>query len=74
MRNFWASWCRPCIDEIKKETDFKDELAIENNVEWIYLSIDKDIESWKKSRSELSKFLNVRNQYLILGGKNTSLG
>ncbi|WP_179319012.1 TlpA family protein disulfide reductase [Winogradskyella helgolandensis] len=72
--DFWASWCRPCIDEIKKEKDFKDKLAIEKNVEWIYLSIDKDVERWKKPSSELSEFLNVRNQYLILGGKNTSLG
>ena len=28
----------------------------------------------KQSSNELSEFLNVRNQYLILGGKNTSLG
>ena len=72
--DFWASWCPPCIDEIKKAKDFKDKLAIEKDVEWIYLSIDKDEDKWRETSNKLSQFLNVRNQYLILGGKNTSLG
>ncbi|WP_189362545.1 TlpA family protein disulfide reductase [Algibacter mikhailovii] len=72
--DFWASWCPPCIDEIKKEKDFKDALSIEGNVEWIYLSIDKDIEKWLKKSKELEKFLNVKNQYLVLEGTNSKLG
>jgi len=72
--NFWASWCPPCIDEIRKGKDFKDKLIVEKDVEWIYLSIDEDKEKWLKTSHQLSEFLNVRNQYLILGGKNTSLG
>ena len=71
--DFWASWCPPCIDEIKKAKDFKDKIAIEKDVEWIYLSIDKDEDKWRKASKNLSEFLNVRNQYLILGGQNTSL-
>ena len=71
--DIWASWCPPCIDEIKRVKDFKDKLAIERDVEWIYLSIDKDQDKWEKTSQELSDFLNVRNQYLILGGTKTSL-
>ena len=48
-------------------------MAIERDVEWIYLSIDKDQDKWEKTSQELSDFLNVRNQYLILGGTKTSL-
>jgi len=71
--DFWASWCHPCISEIKKAKDFKDKLSVENNVEWIYLSIDKDKKEWLKKSNELDQYLNVRNQYLILDGKNSSL-
>lgn len=71
--DFWASWCPPCISEITKAKSFKDKLAVEKNVEWIYLSIDEDEKKWLKKSNELSEFLNVSNQYLILGGKNSSL-
>lgn len=71
--DFWASWCPPCIDEITKAKSFKDKLSIENNVEWIYLSIDKDKTKWLQKSSELKEFLNVRNQFLILRGQNSSL-
>lgn len=71
--DFWASWCWPCIEEIKKVPNFKDRLAIEKDVEWIYLSIDKDQDKWTKTSKELSEFLNVRNQYLIIRGTNSSL-
>lgn len=72
--NFWASWCPPCIDEIKKEKDFKDALSIEDNVEWIYLSIDEDKEKWLKKSKELEPFLNIRNQYFVIDGTNSQLG
>lgn len=71
--DFWASWCSPCIWEIKEAKDFKDKIAIEKDVEWIYLSVDKDIEQWLKKSKELKGFLNVRHQYRILGGYNSKL-
>ena len=40
--DFWTSWCSPCINEITKAKSFRDRLAVENNIEWIYLSIDED--------------------------------
>ncbi|SFG00190.1 Thioredoxin-like [Salegentibacter agarivorans] len=72
--DFWASWCPPCISEIKKAQNFKDKLSIENNVEWIYLSIDNDKDKWLKKSKELGSYLNVRNQYLVINGKNSPLG
>jgi thiol-disulfide isomerase/thioredoxin len=72
--DFWASWCPPCISEIKKVKSFKNELTTSEKVEWIYLSIDKDKSAWLKRSKELSEFLNVNHQYLLIGGKNSSLG
>ncbi len=72
--DFWASWCPPCVSEIKKAQSFRDKLSVENNVEWIYLSIDKDKDKWLKKSEELQSYLNVRNQYLLINGKNSPLG
>lgn len=70
---FWASWCAPCIDEISKSKLFRDKLSIEQNIEWIYLSIDKDEMKWLKKSDELNDFLNIKDQYLIIKGKKSAL-
>ena len=72
--NFWASWCPPCISEIQKAKDFRDKLSVENNVEWIYLSIDEDEKKWLEKSKELESYLNVRNQYLVMNGSKSPLG
>ncbi|WNH13678.1 TlpA family protein disulfide reductase [Thalassobellus suaedae] len=72
--NFWASWCPPCVSEIKKAQNFRDKLSVKNSVEWIYLSIDEDEKKWLKKSKELESYLNIRNQYLVINGKNSSLG
>jgi thiol-disulfide isomerase/thioredoxin len=71
--DFWASWCSPCVSEIKKGKGFKDKLAVEHNVEWIYLSIDKEQDKWLKMSEELSPFLNVSTQYMVLNGNKSPL-
>ena len=71
--DFWASWCPPCIIQIKDNKAFKDRMTVENNVEWIYLSIDKDKNQWKKKSRDLGKFLNFRNNYYLLEGEKSSL-
>lgn len=71
--DFWASWCPPCIKQIQESKPFKDRLSVENNVEWIYLSIDSDREKWLKKGKELNDFLNFRNSYLLIKGKKALL-
>lgn len=71
--DFWASWCPPCIVQIKDNKAFKDRMTVENNVEWIYLSIDEDKNQWKKRSKDLEEFLNFRNNYFLIGGKKSSL-
>lgn len=71
--DFWASWCPPCVKQIQESKPFKDRLSVENNVEWIYLSIDDDKVKWLKKGEQLSENLNFRNSYLLLKGKKSSL-
>ncbi len=72
--DLWASWCSPCIVEIKKAKEFKNKLSNEDHVEWIYISIDKDYKTWLNKSLELQEFFNVENQYYLVGGKFSSLG
>ena len=71
--DFWASWCPPCIKQIKENKPFKDRLSVENNVEWIYLSIDTDKEKWLAKQEQLSETLHFRNSYLLLKGNKSPL-
>ena len=63
--DFWASWCPPCIQDITEAKKFKDKIAIDYNMEWIYLSIDKSKKNWLQKTKELSHFMPTKHNYLI---------
>ncbi len=71
--DFWASWCSPCISEIKKGNIIRKMMTKNNDVEWIYFSIDLDKEKWINKSKELDEFGLSKNQYLILNPKNSEL-
>lgn len=54
--DFWASWCLPCIDEVQKSRDIRNDLAKNDNLELIYFSIDKDKSAWIKSSKKWAKY------------------
>ena len=62
--DFWATWCNPCIQNIKSIHN----MDLPKNLETIYISMDKakDKEKWLNKSSEL----NLNNSYLIIENEN----
>jgi len=68
--DLWASWCVPCREDIKKSANAKT-IMLEKGTAYIYLSIDKNIDSWKQATDEEKITLN---QFLIKNGLASPLG
>lgn len=71
--DFWASWCYPCLKEINQVVAFRNELSNNDNVSFIYLSVDNDKSKWLAKSYELKENINTAHQYLLLDKKNSAL-
>ncbi len=61
--NFWATWCRPCIQEMPSIAALQTQLAGEN-IEFFFAS-DEEVEriqKFKESRSMTLNFVQLGNQ------------
>lgn len=63
--DFWASWCSPCIAGMKETHALRDKLTAEQQVEFFYISTDKNLEQWKKKVDELSALGINKNHYRL---------
>ena len=50
--DFWASWCGPCMKEMRHSAKLAQDLA-EENIVFVYLSVDANPKAWKKALSKL---------------------
>lgn len=46
--DFWASWCRPCLEEMPSAKKVKEHFKDQPDVAFVYISIDDDENSWRK--------------------------
>ena len=47
--DFWASWCGPCIKEIKASEKIKANFKNQEEVVFIYISLDEKVNDWHKA-------------------------
>lgn len=71
--DFWTSWCPPCIKQISEGKPFKDRIQVEDNVEWIYISPEKDYKKWIEANKKFENVLNFNNSFFLLKGRKSSL-
>jgi thiol-disulfide isomerase/thioredoxin len=46
--DFWASWCKPCIENIPALNQMSDYYN-SDSIQFISVSLDEDIRAWKQS-------------------------
>ncbi len=46
--SFWASWCKPCIENFKKYQPIREQLKAQG-VRLVNISIDENLSSWEKA-------------------------
>lgn len=67
--DFWASWCGGCIMDIQQSKTAKEYLA-GAGVVYLYFSIDKDVDAWRKSAD---KYGVTTNSYLSFDERNSPM-
>lgn len=63
--DFWASWCKPCRKTMPESNKLKKEFK-EENIEFIYLSLNDKKENWKKA-IEVDGILGSQNYFIENG-------
>ncbi len=49
----WATWCSPCVEKIPKMYALQEEFKDQNQIQFLFVSVDKDLDKWKNYISKL---------------------
>ncbi|GLB53693.1 hypothetical protein NBRC110019_27340 [Neptunitalea chrysea] len=71
--DFWASWCFPCIKELKEGSNNSKKLTSSENVSFIYISTDTQKEAWDNMSKTMQPYFADKHQYLLLDREHSKL-
>lgn len=59
--DIWASWCAPCLIQIKRSEEIKKHFEGNQDVVFLYVSIDKNEKNWRNAIEKR----NIKGVHLI---------
>lgn len=68
--DFWASWCKPCVEEIPFSHSLKEKLT-GKDIKMLYISLDTDFDSWRKACERFK--INDKNSFVLINPEKNKL-
>lgn len=68
--DFWASWCKPCLEEMPNYNELKLQYP---QVEFLFVSIDQSVVSWKKATQNFKHIMDYKNSTLLAEGLKSEI-
>lgn len=68
--NFWATWCKPCVEELPHFMEVKEEMAGEKNFKMVLVSLDMSSDLDTKVKDFMTKNQYKVDLYLLDDVKN----
>lgn len=68
--DIWASWCRPCLQEMPSSHTLKEKLNGEPVV-FLYLSVDEEFENWQQAVQRFG--LKEENSFYLVNARESPL-